>query len=249
VPYKRLRRSAVSRGRSSSAAATLRVKTHFNVQHMVAAALFARKVFEIEATRDHRKGLVSDESYFAHTGYVAGAVFSAVASLEATINELFIGAQHGDPHTFKGADPEFPPLLAQMWGVISQNPSTLAKYQTALVLAKKPKFDRGASPYWEAVDLIQLRNALIHYKPEWSTDQREHRKIERRLNGQFALNPFAGPNDAFFPKKCLGHGCAEWAVQSGVSFIKQFFDRLGLATIFAGERQDREEIQQLLRTR
>jgi hypothetical protein len=216
---------------------------------MVAAAIFASRVFEIEATHDHQKGLVSGELYFAHTGYVAGAVFSAVASIEATINEFFIDAQHGDPHTFKGADPVFPPLLAQMWEVISQNPSTLAKYQTALILAKKPKFDRGVSPYREAADLIQLRNALIRYKPEWSTDQREHRKSEKRLKGRFALNPFTISTDAFFPKRCLGHGCAEWAVQSGVSFINQFFDQLGLPTIFAGELLDREEIQQLLRTR
>jgi hypothetical protein len=34
-----------------------------------------------------------------------------------------------------------------------------------------------------------------------------------------------------------------------VFFISEFFGRLGLATIFAGERQDREEIRELLRTR
>jgi hypothetical protein len=179
---------------------------------------------------------------------VTGAVFSAVASLEVTINELFIDARHGDPHTFKGAKPEFALLLAEVWEGIESN-STLAKYQTALILARKPQFDRGASPYQEAASLIQLRNALVHYKPEWDTDQREHRKIEQRLKDRFALNPFAGPNAAFFPKKCLGHGCAEWAVKSGVSFINQFFDRLGLPSIFAGERQDQEELQELLRTR
>jgi hypothetical protein len=98
--------------------------------------------------------------------------------------------------------------------------------------------------------LIALRNALVHYKPEWDTEQKKHKEIEDRLiKSRFALNPFAGPNDAFFPKKCLGHGCAEWAVTSGVTFINEFFNRLGLSTIFAGERQDQEEIQELLHTR
>jgi hypothetical protein len=238
---------AISRGRSS-AIATASLKTHFNVQHMVAAALFARKVREIEATHDHQKGLVSGETYYAHRGYVAGAVFSAVASLEATINELFIDAQHGDPYIRKGADPEFAPLLAERWKEVERW-STLRKYQLALNLAKKQEFNRDSSPYEEVDSLIDVRNALVHYKSEWDTDQKEHRKLEDRLKSRFVPNPFAGSNDAFFPKKCLGHGCAEWAVKSGEAFINEFFDRLGLATIFAGERQDREELEKLLRTR
>jgi hypothetical protein len=215
---------------------------------MVAAAIFARKVREIEASHDHQKGLVSGEPYYAHRGYVAGAVFSAVASLEATINELFIDAQHSDPHTFKGADPEFAPLLAERWGEVERWP-TLRKYQLALHVAKKQEFDPDGSPYEEVDGLIALRNALVHYKPEWDTDQIKHKEIEDRLKSRFARNPFASPNDAFFPKKCLGHGCAEWAVESGMSFINEFFGRLGLSTIFAGERQDQEELQELLRTR
>jgi hypothetical protein len=221
------------------------VETHFNVQHMVAAAIFARKVREIETTHDHQKGLGSGEPYYAHRGYVTGAVLSAVASLEATINELFIDAQHKDPYTFEGADPEFAPLLAEVWEGIERN-STLVKYQIALILARKPPFDKGDSKYQEATFLIRLRNALVHYKPEWDTDQREHKKIEDRLKSRFELNPFTIPTDAFFPKRCLGHGCAEWAVKSGKVFINEFFDRLGLANIFPG---DRVELQELLRTR
>jgi hypothetical protein len=235
--------SADSR-RRSSASATVRMNTHFNVQHMVAAAIFARKVFEIEATHNHQKGLVSGEAYYAHRGYVVGAVFSAVASLEATINELFIDAENEHSPTFAGVDPMVPRLLTEYWEEI-QGARILTKYQTALVLARKSKFDRGGSPYQEADRLIQLRNALVHYKPEWDTDQKKHKKIEDQLKDHFALNPFTVPNDAFFPKKCLGHGCAEWAVKSGVAFIDGFFARLGLSTIFNGLRQ---ELPELLRT-
>jgi hypothetical protein len=238
--------SAASSGRSY-ATARASLKTHFNVQHMVSAALFARKALEIETT--HEQDLVSGEPYYAHRGYVTGAVLSAVASLEATINELFIDAQHGDPNTFKGADRMIPRLFAEYWDEI-EGARILTKYQMALILARKGKFDRGGSPYQEVDSLIQLRNALVHYKPEWDTDQNAHRRIQERIESyRFELNPFTGPNDAFFPKKCLGHGCAEWAVNSGVAFINEFFDRLGLATIFAGERQDREELQELLCTR
>ena len=218
-----------------------RIRTHFNVQHMVAAAYFARSALEIES--NHTADLVDGEPYFAHRGYVAGAVLSAVASLEATINELFIDARNPGSPTFEGADPIIPWLLAEeSWDEI-EGESTLSKYQKALTLAKKPPFDRGAPTYQDADALIQLRNALIHYKPEWSTEQKNHRKIEDRLKGRFAPNPFTGPNDVFFPKKCLGHGCAEWAVESGVTLIESLFSRLGLPSIF------RNYPRELLRTR
>src|SRR5215217_3545989 len=207
---------------------------------MLAAAFFARQTLEIEST--HSEDLVSGVPYHAHRGYVTVAVLSAVASLEATINEFFIDAENENSPTFAGVDSLIPRLLAEVWEEI-ESTSTLRKYQTALTLARKSRFDRGASPYQEVDSLIQLRNALVHYKPEWDTAQREHRKIEDRLQGRFALNPFTGPNDAFFPKKCLGHGCAEWAVESGVAFIEEFFSRLELSSIFSGDQQE------LLRTR
>src|SRR5688572_13882813 len=104
---------------------------------MLAAAYFARKALDIESNHTE---LVDGEPYFAHRGYVTGAVFSAVASLEATINELFIDAENENSPTFVGADPLIPRLLAEVWeGIEEKRISTLAKYQTALILARKPQ--------------------------------------------------------------------------------------------------------------
>jgi hypothetical protein len=234
------RSSATSVGRFAGSASA-RMRTHFNVQHMVAAAYFARSTLEIEP--NHAADLVDGEPYFAHRAYVTGAVLSAVASLEATINELFIDAQNPGSPTFEGADPRIPGLLAEeSWEEI-EGKSTLCKYQKALTLVKKQEFDRGAPAYQDADALIQLRNALVHYKPEWNTEQKKHRKIEDRLKGRFAPNPFTGPNDVFFPNKCLGYGCAEWAVNSGVTFIESLLGQLGLPSIF------RNYPRELLRTR
>lgn len=210
---------------------SIRLKTHFNAQHMLAAAYFARKALDIES---NHTDLVDGEPYFAHRGYVTGAVLSAVASLEATINELFIDAPSSP--TYQDVDPIVSMLLKEYWEEI-ESASTLRKYRVALILARKARFNPGTSPYQEVGSLIQLRNALVHYKPEWDVDQREHKKIENRLKSQFAPNPFAGPNDAFFPKKCLGYGCAEWAVMSSTRFIDEFFRRLGIQSIFNQHRQ------------
>jgi len=224
-----------------------RVKTEFGLQHILAAALFARRALKIEL--DHPDEIVnSGEPYFSHMAYVTGSVLSAVASLEATINELFIDAQHGDPNIFKDPHSEFPVLLSARWEE-AEPMKILCKYQLALDLAEKEQFDQGAAPYQEVDGLIDLRNALVHYKPEWNTDQEKHKKIEEKLKSRFALNPFTISTDAFFPKRCLGHGCAEWAVESSMAFMNEFFGRLELPTIPKEERQDREEIRELLRTR
>lgn len=200
---------------------------------MLSAAFFARKAFEIEATHKADEPL-SPETHHAHRGYVTAALFSAVASLEATINELFIAADSGSSPRFEGTDPTFPRLLAEYWREI-EGVSTLTKYQTALILGRKPMFDKGANPYQSVNNLIQLRNALVRYKPERDTDQKEHKKIEHRLEGQLTTNPFSSDDAAFFPKKALEHGCAEWATQSSVAFIDDFFARIEVASTLGTE--------------
>ena len=77
--------------------------------------------------------------------------------------------------------------------------------------------------------LIDLRNMLVHFKPEWDNDQKKHKEVEKKLKGRFELNPFWPKNNPiFFPFKCLSHGCANWAVGSSMRFILQFFALIGL---------------------
>ncbi len=103
----------------------------------------------------------------------------------------------------------------------------LQKYQFVLTAANKDAFNRGNSPYQEVDNLIKLRNALVHYKPEWDTDLKNHKVIENRLKSRFNINPFSHDSSVFFPKKCLGHGCAEWSVKSTIEFIEDFYRRMG----------------------
>ncbi len=54
--------------------------------------------------------------------------------------------------------------------------------------------------------------------------------MARRLRDRgFAPNPFfSGSGNPFFPDKCLGHGCAKWALESSVEFADAFFSRMGI---------------------
>ena len=203
---------------------TASVKTNFSSHHMLSAAHFARQSAIIEK---NYKDEITDELRAEHRAYVTGAIIVSVASLEATINEVFISAIDND-NLFKDFDPSIPKVLSEFWTWdVVERSSILEKYRCVLAVANKEAFDHGNPPYQEVNDLIKLRNALVHYKPEWDTDLKNHKGIENRLKSRFNINPFSHDNDAFFPKKCLGHGCAEWSVQSVIKFIEDFYNRIG----------------------
>ena len=68
----------------------------------------------------------------------------------------------------------------------------------------------------------------MHYRREWveiraggaavAHSETHAEKFELLLKDRFAENPLAGKNLPFFPDRCLGHGCAEWAVTTSLSF-------------------------------
>jgi hypothetical protein len=203
---------------------TTRLKTNFSGHHMLSAAHFARQSAIIEK---NYKDEITDELRAEHRAYITGAIIVSVASLEATITEVFISAIDND-NLFKDFDPTISKVLSEFWTWdVVERSSILEKYRCVLAVANKEAFDHGNPPYQEVNDLIKLRNALVHYKPEWDTDLKNHKGIENRLKSRFNINPFSYDNDAFFPKKCLGHGCAEWAVQSSITFIEDFYKRMG----------------------
>jgi hypothetical protein len=205
-------------------ALTLAVKTHLSVNHIIGASLFARLCGQFERVT---VGPPSQDVEIEHRSYAIGAPIEAVAFLEAAINELYAAAGDKDPHIFATGDPLLPQLMDELWDEL-EGKNILRKFQTALILAKKPKFDLGTPPMQTVGNLVALRNALVHYKPEWDNELKDHKSIEDRLRAAFPHNPFAAKDKAFFPSKCLGYGCATWSVTTAWGFVKEFYARLGL---------------------
>lgn len=201
-----------------------RIKSHLSGFLASAAALFARQAFAIE--KDHVDE-PPEQVLMDHRSYCLGAIISAVGYLEAAINELYLEAFDRNPNTFGKADPQLPRLMEEFWPEVEVH-SILTKYQTALALARVPAYEKDKEPYQSVQALIHLRNALVHYKPEWDTDLEEHRKLEARLMGKFAPSTLSAPTQTFIPHKVLGHGCAEWAVRTSTTFLKDFMKRMGL---------------------
>ena len=134
------------------------VVANFAWQHMRASATFRDRVVEIESENANAQFGAFFEDI---RSYGSGCIMSAVASIEALINELFI-------------DPRLP-LRQQLtdfersfWarGGIEWKPP-LEKYQIALDMLGRPRLAERTGPFQEAWGLVELRNALVHYKPAW----------------------------------------------------------------------------------
>lgn len=226
----------------------MKLRSPLSYTHINAAAHFAKLSYEIE---ERYKEYPSSDVFYQHQAYVIGCIITAASYLEATINELFANIADGCI-TPEELGHDIALIMANMWKVEIKppnktkpekvysplddlKPSILQKYQIALTLAQKDLFDTGKAPYQDIQYLIELRNALIHYKPEWWGDVEDYEKVlseKLKKNLEFRikrLNLLTGKDNPFFPNKCMGYGCAKWAVESSVNFTEEFFQKMGLS--------------------
>jgi hypothetical protein len=74
----------------------------------------------------------------------------------------------------------------------------------------------------------------MHYKPDWivandgQVDQKYLHDLERKFSASFAGNPFVHESTAFLPYRCLSYGCAAWSVTTSITFVNEFFEKLGI---------------------
>jgi hypothetical protein len=47
----------------------------------------------------------------------------------------------------------------------------------------------------------------------------------------FTLNPLM-PTNPFFPDRCLSHGCANWAVETSLRFVREFCAAMTITPLF-----------------
>jgi hypothetical protein len=108
--------------------------------------------------------------------------------------------------------------------------STLKKYEIALATVGVSPIDKGRSPAQDVSNLASLRNHLIHFSPKWRQPGRNE-SWERALERSFVPSSLAGDNADFFPSRCLGHGCAHWAIVKSRAFVDEFARKIGFQGI------------------
>jgi hypothetical protein len=217
---------------------TIKMRVYYSSYHLWAARHFAQLSSNIEATH-------IGKSYFdiEHRAYVTSTIFTAVAFMEAAINELFQDAADDHQSYITHLDDDLKITMTTTWNDTKngkffksrnkaterenrKEPSILVKYQTMLDFAKVGIFLKNEQPYVDAKLVIQLRNELVHYKPKIFDGSPSH-EFEELLKDKFPLNPLITTlGNPYFPDKCLGYGCAQWAVDSCKNFVDTFFAKL-----------------------
>lgn len=216
---------------------TVKSRHYFSIQHIQSAALLARQCYQVEQRYD---GSFSSDLMADHWSYATGAIFAAASFLEATINEVFADTvDHPEGELAAPLDAMTKQLMADMWK--RDIPRTahyqiIEKFQIALTLARKPLLDLSRPPFQDVQTLIIIRNNLIHFEPVWTSVEAEkaHKRIlSLQQEKKFAFNPLiTSAGNPFYPDKCLGHGCAKWAVVNSIQFVEDFYTRMGIPVLF-----------------
>jgi hypothetical protein len=194
------------------------MRLYFSTYLLASAALSSRLAGEIEARHQ-------GESYFDldHRARVFSSILASVGFLEAMVNELFQNAV--DDYVPPGGaitslDENVRRLMAEYWRATEKGERVrvLHKYQALLTFAGEPAMDRGTIPYQAANDVIMLRNEIAHFRPQ-SVSPGKPTKMETRLrHWGFKDNRLMQESgNPWWPDKCLGYGCSQWALQSVVS--------------------------------
>jgi hypothetical protein len=184
----------------------------FAEAHMLAAVRFSRMLAEAE-----RRCAGQPHEEQERLDYATACIFASVAALEAYANEFFSMRE-----VFPGYSAR---LLEKLWETFEKKP-LLEKFQFALLLKQCPELDTGARPYQDVAVLIDLRNALVHFKPEWESEAVQHQKLSAKLGHKFkpSLLVTDGP---MFPRRWATEACTTWAVNSAIDFAHLFAERTG----------------------
>lgn len=182
-------------------------------KHLMLAHDFALAANALEEPR--RERLTTPEKW-QHRGDVTAAVMSATAYLEDLISELYVNMRNLPR----------PKLVKKLRASSKPDASkVLNKYQLALSVSDGDPFDMKTSPYYDADSLFRLRDALVNYLNFRPVGRRG---LRSRLDGKFPLNPYALERGGWFPERCLGAGCARWAVSTAEVFGDDFCRRMGI---------------------
>ncbi|HVP97471.1 hypothetical protein [Methanoregula sp.] len=227
----------------------IRIRDCFSVRYIQSAALFCRMGYELEETY-RNTGTLTAGQQLRHEAFTLNALFSTVAFLESTINELWSDAADNAYFYVDESTEALLRAIGEKWrneNYFDRTPLP-AKYQKILEIGEKPLFLEEDPDFSGIKDLIGIRNYLMHYRREWveiragetaGAGRETHaEKLGRLLVNRFAENPLAAKNLPFFPDRCLGHGCAEWAVTTSLSFTDRFFRALDLPAPYEGIRDD-----------
>ena len=217
----------------------IRFRDCFSLRYIQSAAVLCRLGYQIE--KDFfESGEITEEERIKHEAFILNSILSSVAFLESTINEFYSDALDNAYLFYDEKNETLLKTISEKWKNEKNfdRAPLITKYQKILLIAGTSAFDNDDPAFTNVLNLIEIRNFLMHYRREWLTVKKgrmvgesaetQGEKLEKILKTRFAPNPFAQKNQPFFPDRCLGHGCAEWAIVNSLIVTDEFFRRLGV---------------------
>lgn len=195
------------------------------------ARIHAIRALEIE----HVEGAdASAAAKVEHRACVVSAVLQCASALEAEINETIMhgpGSHLGSSRIDTGSRDFLRPLAADL-----DRRATLRRFEIVLHLLGRPDMPRGEQFWRNAQLLVQLRNALVHFRSRWGREMEDASPFRSLRQLSHARPPFVPESSNFFPHHFLSGTSARWAVDSAITFIDAFYSRLNVPSRLDGYR-------------
>ena len=213
-------------GGVASVMAQAAVRTNLTGVHLMGAARFSRAATEAE-----RAGPEATDYEDVRQNAIA-CIMLAVASLEAYSHEMALDLPKDLPEEANAVISSF---HSRFFGKDAGSMSFLSRFDLVLFASRRYYLDRGATYYQNIHALIELRNALTHFRPEWDNQPVKHKTISGALRGRFKLSTIIRDvGEDIFPRKWVSASCTAWAVNSVLAFAQEFERLSGLPSRYAG---------------
>ena len=217
--------------------AEIHAKSHANLDHihLNSARIFVQSAFSIE-NKNKSPENVPQETIDSYMSYASSSIICSVSALEAKINQFLVDHKakldeikiEKNSAIFKHYSSVFDteaPLLNQLHGLTN----ALMKYNVIFYLLNG-KFLPDNKLFKGTNFAINVRNALIHFTPEWDNELKLNKKLEDRyfshFSNDFDLSPFYYKDELFIPYRCLSASHAEWAYKNSNVFMEKFFSSI-----------------------
>lgn len=171
--------------------------------------------------------------------YAVCAIVESGAFVEARLNEIWLAAREPNraltTSRLAGLDDDQIDAIRDLAGrKDSERKNVVSKLSDTLACVDKGSIDKELSPGRDVWGLTQLRNALVHFKPELQWDNEVH-TLEEMLIGLVPGNPLMQKAKPWFPHQVLCAGVALWACEKSTELILDWEKALGLTSSYSTE--------------
>ncbi|SCX57623.1 hypothetical protein [Nitrosospira sp. Nsp1] len=142
-----------------------------------------------------------------------------VASLEGLANELYFENS--------AIEPTLNPAAAEVVARVIDRESIITKFDLVLALRSGKRMPRDTGVVQNVEALVSLRNAVLHFRPEWSCQQDRHKKLSDKLLHKFQPSPFL-PNESLFPRAWASGSFGVWALKATVNYLDYFYNEVNI---------------------